>query len=65
MSDLFFERYLIKKILNATKAKTKLNWSPKYNLQALCTDMVNADLELLKKEQYLKEVGFLIKNEYE
>jgi GDPmannose 4,6-dehydratase len=31
---------------NPTKAKTKLGWIPKYNLQMLCSEMVAADLEL-------------------
>ncbi len=29
-----------------TKAKTKLNWQPKYDLQALVSDMVSSDLRL-------------------
>jgi len=48
-----------------TKAKTKLGWEPKYDLQALCSEMVQADLELFKKEQHLKNAGFEIKNEFE
>jgi GDPmannose 4,6-dehydratase len=33
---------------NPTKANTKLNWKPKYDLAALCKEMVLADIELFK-----------------
>jgi GDPmannose 4,6-dehydratase len=36
-----------------TKAKTKLGWSPKYTLAMLVKEMVQADLEIFKKEKYL------------
>jgi GDPmannose 4,6-dehydratase len=48
-----------------TKAKTKLGWQPKYDLQMLCSEMVQADIILFKRDQLLKEAGFDIKNEYE
>jgi GDPmannose 4,6-dehydratase len=48
-----------------TKAKTKLGWQPKYDLQMLCSEMVQADIVLFKRDQLLKEAGFDIKNEYE
>jgi len=48
-----------------TKAKEKLGWEPKYDLQALCSEMVQADVELFRKDQLLKAAGFEIKNEYE
>jgi len=47
------------------KAKTKLGWQPKYDLQMLCSEMVQADIILFKRDQLLKEAGFDIKNEYE
>ncbi len=37
-----------------TKAKTKLGWTPKYTLDMLVKEMVQADLEIFKKEKYLK-----------
>jgi GDPmannose 4,6-dehydratase len=37
-----------------TKAKTKLGWSPKYTVDMLVKEMVQADLEIFKKEKYLK-----------
>jgi GDPmannose 4,6-dehydratase len=48
-----------------TKAQTKLNWKPKYDLDALVEDMMNADLQLFKREKYLKEGGHQIMNQYE
>ena len=48
-----------------TKAKEKLGWVPKYDLQTMCSEMVQADIEIFKKEQLLKNAGFKIKNEYE
>ncbi len=38
-----------------TKAKTKLGWKPKYTLQMLVKEMMEADLLLFRKEKYLKE----------
>ena len=50
---------------DATKARTKLGWKPKYDLPALVKEMVAADVELFKKEKLLKESGFTVKNQYE
>jgi len=38
-----------------TKAKTKLNWKPKYNLEMLVKEMMESDLKLFKKEKFLKQ----------
>jgi GDPmannose 4,6-dehydratase len=48
-----------------TKAKTKLGWVPKYDLQALVEDMMAGDLNLVKKDEYLKANGFKTKNQFE
>ncbi len=50
---------------DATKAKTKLGWQPKYTLSSMVKEMVAADIELFKKEQFLKASGFETKNEFE
>ena len=50
---------------DATKARTKLGWKPKYDLPALVKEMVAADVELFKKEKLLKESGFTVNNQYE
>jgi GDP-mannose 4,6-dehydratase len=48
-----------------TKANTKLGWTPKYDLQMLVTDMVQSDLHLMRKEEYLKRGGFETLNYFE
>jgi GDPmannose 4,6-dehydratase len=48
-----------------TKAKEKLGWVPEHDLQSLVKDMVAGDLHLMKKDRYLKEGGYAIKNYYE
>ncbi|TYA74137.1 GDP-mannose 4,6-dehydratase [Seonamhaeicola marinus] len=50
---------------DATKAKEKLGWVPKYDLEALVEDMMVSDLKLMKKDQYLKEGGYRINNYFE
>lgn len=50
---------------DASKARQKLDWVPEYDLQGLIDDMMSNDLELMQKEQYLKEGGFKIKNYFE
>lgn len=50
---------------DATKAKEKLGWTPQHDLSTLVKEMVESDLEIFKKEQYLKSGGYAIKNEYE
>ena len=48
-----------------TKAKTKLGWTPKYDVKMLCAEMVAADVLLFQKEKYLQDGGFETKNEFE
>ena len=48
-----------------TKAKQKLGWEPKYDLQALVTDMVQSDLDLTKKDEHLKKGGYTTLNYFE
>jgi len=43
-----------------SKAKEKLGWEPKYDLQALVKEMVAADLNLFKKDKLLKSKGHQI-----
>ncbi|PQV49638.1 GDPmannose 4,6-dehydratase [Jejuia pallidilutea] len=50
---------------DATKAKEKLGWEPKYQLKDLVNDMMSSDLKLMQKEQYLKDGGYTIKNYFE
>lgn len=48
-----------------TKAQHQLGWRPKYNLEMLVKEMVEADIELFRREKLLKESGFSIRNQYE
>jgi len=41
-----------------TKSKTKLGWAPKYDLSALVSEMVQADIEIFRKEKLLSDSGF-------
>jgi GDPmannose 4,6-dehydratase len=48
-----------------TKAKTKLGWKCRYDLAALVKDMMESDLSLMKKDQYLKVGGYNTLNYFE
>lgn len=48
-----------------TKAQTKLNWKPKYNLSSLVSEMVQSDLKLFQKDKYLQEGGHNTMKYYE
>lgn len=50
---------------DASKAKNKLGWTPKYTLPMLVKDMIDSDLQLMRKEEYLKKGGFTILNYFE
>ena len=50
---------------DSSKARKLLDWEPKYDVNMLCQEMVEADLVLFKKNQLLKDAGFDIKNEFE
>jgi GDPmannose 4,6-dehydratase len=43
---------------DATKSRTKLGWVPKYDLNGLIDDMMQSDLHLMKRDQYLDAGGF-------
>jgi GDPmannose 4,6-dehydratase len=48
-----------------TKAKTKLGWTPEYDLAALVKEMVASDVKLMQKDQYLKQGGYQTLNYFE
>ncbi len=48
-----------------SKAKSKLGWKPKYNLDSLVKEMIDSDLELFKRDHYLKEGGHKIFQHHE
>lgn len=50
---------------DATKAQEKLGWKPEHDLQSLVSDMMSSDLDLFKRDKYLKEGGHNILNYHE
>ena len=50
---------------DASKAKNKLGWVPEYDLKYLVKDMMRSDVELMRKDQHLKEGGYQILNYFE
>jgi GDPmannose 4,6-dehydratase len=48
-----------------TKARTKLGWECKYDLAALVKDMMQSDLKLMQKDQFLKDNGYATLNYFE
>ena len=48
-----------------SKAKKKLGWEPKITLEELVDDMMSSDLELFKKDTYLRDGGYNTLNYYE
>ena len=45
-----------------TKAKEKLGWNCTYSLSELVKEMVQSDLKLMQKDQFLKDGGFEVLN---
>ena len=43
-----------------SKAKEKLGWVPEHDLTSLVKDMMQSDLKLMQKDQYLKNGGYFI-----
>lgn len=50
---------------DASKAKKKLGWKPKYDLDVLVKEMVQSDLTLFKKQKTLLDKGYTILNQAE
>lgn len=50
---------------DASKAEKMLGWKPKYTVEELAKEMVQADLQLFKRDKYLLEGGHSIHNYYE
>lgn len=50
---------------DASKAKQKLGWEPKYTLAEMVTEMVASDIRLFEKDEFLRKNGFEVKNEFE
>ena len=50
---------------DATKARNKLGWKPKYSLPELVKEMVESDIELFRKDIVLKASGFRTSRQFE
>ena len=50
---------------DAKKANDKLGWVPEYSLEQLIHEMMDSDLKLMTKDQYLKDGGYTIMNYFE
>lgn len=50
---------------SATKAEKELGWVPKCTLEEMVSEMVAADLQLFKKDEYLKAGGHKVLNYHE
>ena len=50
---------------DTTKSNEKLGWKPKYDLPALVEDMMNSDIRLMQKQDYLRAGGFDTQNYFE
>lgn len=50
---------------DASKAKNKLGWECRYQLQDLIKDMMQSDIKLMQKEQFLKQGGYDTLNYFE
>ena len=48
-----------------TKSRIKLGWVPKYDLARLVKEMVQSDLNRIKKEQILNDAGYRQNNQFE
>tara|TARA_B110000003_G_scaffold143499_1_gene144711 strand:- start:1248 stop:2363 length:1116 start_codon:yes stop_codon:yes gene_type:complete len=50
---------------DSSKAKNKLGWKLEYDLPSLVEDMMQSDLKLVSKDQFLKDNGYETPNYYE
>lgn len=50
---------------DAEKARRVLGWTPEYDLPALVREMMDSDIVLMKKEDFLKENGYKVMNYFE
>ena len=48
-----------------SKANNKLGWNPHYTLPMLVKEMIDSDLQSMRKEEYLKRGGFATLNYFE
>ena len=59
---LFFQAQHLNSVQIPTKAKEKLGWVPEHDLAYLVKDMMQSDIKLMQKQQYLKKGGYNTNN---
>lgn len=47
------------------KSNTKLGWKPKHTVQTLVEDMMQSDLQLMKRDKFLKDAGHTVLRNFE
>jgi GDPmannose 4,6-dehydratase len=47
---------------DSSRARKNLGWKPRYNVNELCKEMVQSDLELFRRDKYLLEGGHKVLN---
>jgi GDPmannose 4,6-dehydratase len=61
VDPIYFRPTEVEQLLgDPTKAKQKLGWAPKHDLNSLVQDMMKSDLALFKRDRYLLEGGHKI-----
>jgi GDPmannose 4,6-dehydratase len=50
---------------DSSKARKQLGWEPRYDLKGLVEDMMQSDINLMKKDSYLSEGGYRTLNYFE
>ena len=50
---------------DSSKARSKLGWQPETGFEALVQEMVEADLELAKRDALMKQHGFKVYHHHE
>ena len=50
---------------DASKAKEKMGWEPRFTVEQMCEDMVKSDLKEVMKELHIKSGGYTINNYFE
>jgi len=52
-------------VVGLTKANSQLRWIPKYNAQTLVENRMQSDIELMKRDKFLKDSGHAIMRYFE
>ena len=50
---------------DSSKAKKILGWKPKYTVDTLLQEMVDSDIQLMRKENHIRQGGFRVLNHHE